>query len=153
MRTTGTFCFTAQAPRSSTSTSNRTTARLPDEPALEGIIARLEKTYTETTSERTRARLIACMTDLPCPSCHGEKLNPAARSVTVGGLRLPEISMAAVHEPGWSARGGPTLKRARPRRGPTAPKCWTNGASSSAGRSSKKSNRASPSLTASASIT
>ena len=27
-----------------------------------------------------------------------EKLNPAARSVTVGGLRLPEISMAAVHE-------------------------------------------------------
>ena len=64
----------------------------------EGIIARLEKTYTETTSERTRARLIACMTDLPCPTCHGEKLNPAARSVTVGGLRLPEISMAAVHE-------------------------------------------------------
>ena len=46
----------------------------------EGIIARLEKTYTETTSERTRARLIACMTDLPCPSCHGEKLNPAARA-------------------------------------------------------------------------
>ncbi len=64
----------------------------------EGIIGRLEKTYTETTSEKTRARLIACMTDLDCPTCHGEKLNAAARYVTVGGLRLPEISMAAVHE-------------------------------------------------------
>ena len=28
----------------------------------------------------------------------------------------------------WSARGGPTLKRARQRRGRTAPKCWTNAA-------------------------
>ena len=66
---------------------------LPDEPALEGIIARLEK--NETTSERTE-RASCAMTDLPCPSCHVE-FNPA-RSVTVGGLRLPEISMAAVHE-------------------------------------------------------
>ena len=64
----------------------------------EGIIPRLEKTYTETTSDRTRNRLISCMTDLPCSNCSGEKLNAAARFVTVGGIRLPEISHASVHE-------------------------------------------------------
>ena len=64
----------------------------------EGIIPRLEKTYTETTSERSRNRLIACMTDLDCPECNGEKLNRAARYVTVGGIRLPEVSQCSVHD-------------------------------------------------------
>ena len=64
----------------------------------EGVYGRLQKTYTETTSERTRSRLIACMNDEPCPDCNGEKLNPAARMVTVGGKRLPEIGAASVHE-------------------------------------------------------
>ena len=64
----------------------------------EGVFARLQKTYTETTSERTRSRLISFMNDEPCPSCNGEKLNPAARGVTVGGKRLPEIGAASVHE-------------------------------------------------------
>ncbi len=64
----------------------------------EGIIPRLERAYAETTSERTRNRLIACMTDLDCPECSGEKLNRAARYVTVGGIRLPEVSMCSVHD-------------------------------------------------------
>ena len=64
----------------------------------EGIIPRLEKTYIETTSNRTRTRLINCMTDLPCGDCQGEKLNAAARFVTVGGIRLPEISSCSIFE-------------------------------------------------------
>ena len=64
----------------------------------EGVFERLQKTYTETTSERTRSRLIACMTDENCPECKGEKLNPAARNVSVGGIRLPEVGMASVYE-------------------------------------------------------
>ena len=64
----------------------------------EGIISRLERTYAETSSDRTRNRLIACMTDLDCHACQGEKLNPAARFVTVGGIRLPEVSRSSVHE-------------------------------------------------------
>ena len=64
----------------------------------EGVFARLEKTYTETTSERTRSRLISCMTDEDCPDCNGEKLNRAARMVTVGGKRLPEIGASSVHD-------------------------------------------------------
>jgi excinuclease ABC subunit A len=64
----------------------------------EGIVPRLEKTYLETTSNRTRTRLINAMTDLPCGDCNGEKLNPAARHVTVGGIRLPEISACSIFE-------------------------------------------------------
>ena len=64
----------------------------------EGVYSRLQKTYTETTSERTRSRLISCMNDEDCPDCSGEKLNAAARMVTVGGKRLPEIGAASVHD-------------------------------------------------------
>ena len=38
------------------------------------------------------------MTDLPCNDCNGEKLNPAARYVTVGGIRLPEVSSCSIFE-------------------------------------------------------
>ncbi|MCH1541148.1 MAG: excinuclease ABC subunit UvrA [Candidatus Poseidonia sp.] len=76
----------------------------------EGIVPRLERTYTETTSERTRNRLIACMTDSDCQECNGEKLNQAARYVTVGGVRLPEVSRCSVHDAlglvrAWSPEG------------------------------------------------
>jgi excinuclease ABC subunit A len=63
----------------------------------EGVFARLQKTYTETTSDRTRSRLINCMLDEKCDVCDGEKLNLAARAVTVGGIRLPDINTASVH--------------------------------------------------------
>ena len=38
------------------------------------------------------------MTDLPCSECNGEKLNAAARHVTVGGIRLPEVSSCSIHD-------------------------------------------------------
>ena len=63
----------------------------------EGIVPRLKKPCWNDV-ERTRNRLISCMTDLDCPSCQGEKLNDAARYVTVGGIRLPEVSRCSVHD-------------------------------------------------------
>jgi len=63
----------------------------------EGVFARLDRTYSETTSDRTRSRLINCMLDEKCDVCDGEKLNLAARAVTVGGVRLPDINTASVH--------------------------------------------------------
>lgn len=64
----------------------------------EGVYGRLQKTYTETSSDRTRNRLIACMNDEDCTACNGEKLNDAARMVTVGNKRLPEIGNASVFD-------------------------------------------------------
>ena len=62
----------------------------------EGVFARLERTYTETTSERTRNRLITHMMDEPCMSCKGAKLNPAVRGVIVGGTNLPSFNGASI---------------------------------------------------------
>ena len=62
----------------------------------EGVFARLERTFTETTSERTRNRLLSYMTDEPCLSCNGAKLNPAVRGVIVGGTNLPNFNGSSI---------------------------------------------------------
>ncbi len=64
----------------------------------EGVFSRLARTYKDTSSERTRARLSSFMTDKPCTSCHGDKLNDAVCKVTVGGINLPGISKCSVLE-------------------------------------------------------
>ena len=64
----------------------------------EGVYSRLNRTYTDTSSDRTRSRLTSYMTDEPCLDCNGQKLNPAVSGVIVGGVSLPEISACSVLE-------------------------------------------------------
>ena len=64
----------------------------------EGVFKRLERTFTDTSSERNRNRLISYMTDDPCTGCSGQKLNPAVRAVTVGAVSLPHFSTCSVLE-------------------------------------------------------
>ena len=64
----------------------------------EGVFKRLERTFTDTSSERNRNRLISYMTDDPCTGCSGQKLNPAVRAVTVGAVSLPRFSTCSVLE-------------------------------------------------------
>ena len=64
----------------------------------EGVFSRLQRTYTDTSSEKTRSRLSSFMTDEPCTTCMGDKLNQAVSRVTVGGINLPGISKCSVLE-------------------------------------------------------
>ena len=64
----------------------------------EGVFSRLRRTYTDTSSDRTRSRLSSYMTDEPCADCNGDKLNDAVSKVTVGGINLPGISRCSVLE-------------------------------------------------------
>jgi len=64
----------------------------------EGVFTRLRRTYTDTSSDRTRSRLSSYMTDEPCSECNGDKLNEAVSRVTVGGINLPGISRCSVLE-------------------------------------------------------
>lgn len=64
----------------------------------EGVFSRLQKTYIETTSDRTRSRLISFMSNEDCSDCSGQKLNNASRAVTVGGVTLPSFNQSSVHE-------------------------------------------------------
>jgi excinuclease ABC subunit A len=50
---------------------------------FEGVIGNLERRYRETNSEYIRAKISEFMSDRPCPTCGGARLNPAALAVTV----------------------------------------------------------------------
>lgn len=41
---------------------------------FEGIVNNLERRYHETNSEYMRAEIEDCMSEVPCPTCHGRRL-------------------------------------------------------------------------------
>ncbi len=60
--------------------------------AFEGVITNLERRYKETNSEWIREKIGEFMSDRPCPSCGGKRLNPAALAVTVDNINIVEAN-------------------------------------------------------------
>ncbi|MEP7137913.1 MAG: excinuclease ABC subunit UvrA, partial [Chloroflexota bacterium] len=60
--------------------------------AFEGVITNLERRYKETNSEYIREKISEFMSDRPCPSCGGKRLNPAALAVTVDNINIVEAN-------------------------------------------------------------
>lgn len=60
--------------------------------AFEGVITNMERRYRETNSEYIREKISEFMSDRPCPSCGGKRLNPAALAVTVDGVNIVEAN-------------------------------------------------------------
>jgi len=60
--------------------------------AFEGVITNLERRYRETSSEWMREKISEFMSDRPCPSCKGKRLNPAALAVTVDDINIVEAN-------------------------------------------------------------
>lgn len=65
---------------------------------FEGIANNLERRYKDTASQYSRDTLEEYMSDVECPDCHGERLNKAALSVTVGGRNIMEFCRMSVTE-------------------------------------------------------
>jgi len=59
---------------------------------FEGVITNLERRYRETSSEWMREKISEYMSDRPCPSCKGKRLNPAALAVTVDDVNIVEAN-------------------------------------------------------------
>ena len=57
----------------------------------EGAIARLERRYRETTSEKLHARLAEFMSTATCADCDGSRLRPEALAVTFDGKSIGEV--------------------------------------------------------------
>ena len=66
--------------------------------AFEGIVPNLERRYSETASDWARAEIEQIMSDVPCPDCHGNRLNPISLSVTVGGKNISDFCKLSVNE-------------------------------------------------------
>ncbi|MCL4275468.1 MAG: excinuclease ABC subunit UvrA [Anaerolineales bacterium] len=60
--------------------------------AFEGVITNLERRYRETNSEYIREKISEYMSDRPCPSCKGKRLNPAALAVTVDDVNIVDAN-------------------------------------------------------------
>ena len=63
---------------------------------FEGIVCNLERRYKETSSDYARSEIEECMSEIPCPACHGRRLRPEVLAVTVGGLNIAEFSEKSV---------------------------------------------------------
>lgn len=59
---------------------------------FEGVINNIERRYKETNSDFTREQMRKYMTELPCPACHGYRLNERALSVQIGGQNIAQVS-------------------------------------------------------------
>ena len=60
--------------------------------AFEGVITNLERRYRETNSEFIREKISEFMSDRPCPTCQGKRLNPAALAVTVDDVNIITVT-------------------------------------------------------------
>ncbi|MBS7021267.1 MAG: excinuclease ABC subunit UvrA [Firmicutes bacterium] len=64
----------------------------------EGIINNLERRYMETKSGWIREWIEQFMTELPCPTCHGARLNDSVLSVLIGGKNIYELTLLSIRE-------------------------------------------------------
>ena len=82
---------------------NREGARRVYETKYEGIIPNLERRYKETTSDYVRDKLETYMSNRPCHTCHGSRLNEIAMAVTVADQPINAITALSITEAlAWS---------------------------------------------------
>ncbi len=96
----------------------------------EGVVANVQRRYAETKSDAVRSQLEDYMSTLPCHACHGSRLRPESRAVTVDGRSLGDVVELSIDEalevfhglkPGGAELpeeiAGPILKEVRERLG------------------------------------
>lgn len=64
----------------------------------EGIITNLERRYMETKSGWIRDWIENFMTELPCPTCHGARLNDSVLSVLIKGKNIYEVTKLSIDD-------------------------------------------------------
>jgi len=66
--------------------------------SFEGVIANMERRYLETDSSTVRDDLAKYLTNKPCPSCEGSRLNEAARHVFIDNHPLPDLTALPIQK-------------------------------------------------------
>ena len=65
---------------------------------FEGVINNIIRRYRETNSDFTREQMRKYMTELPCPVCHGYRLNQRALAVKIDGRNIGEVSALSISD-------------------------------------------------------
>ena len=66
--------------------------------SFEGVIPNLTRRWKKTTSEYVKARLHSYLSEQPCQSCNGARLNAAAVAVTIGGKSVNQLTSISVEK-------------------------------------------------------
>ena len=64
--------------------------------AFEGLIENVNRRYTETFSEASKAQYETYMRITPCPACKGQRLKKESLAVTVGGLNIYQATNMSI---------------------------------------------------------
>ena len=71
--------------------------RSNDKP-FEGVMATLQRMMEQAESDERREKFESYQSDRPCPACHGSRLKPESRAVTVAGKSIVEVMALPVKE-------------------------------------------------------
>ncbi|RAV67946.1 excinuclease ABC subunit UvrA [Aerococcus urinae] len=63
---------------------------------FEGVANNVERRYHNSSSNMIRESMRQYMAELPCPKCHGKRLNERALAVKVEGLDIAEVTEKAI---------------------------------------------------------
>lgn len=65
---------------------------------FEGVVNNVKRRYRETNSDFTREQMRKYMTELPCPACHGYRLNERALAVKISGQNIGQVSDLSISD-------------------------------------------------------
>ena len=65
---------------------------------FEGVVNNVSRRLTETQSDAMRKELEECMSERPCPKCHGRRLSDISLAVTVGGMNIMDFCAMPISE-------------------------------------------------------
>lgn len=65
---------------------------------FEGVVNNVKRRYRETNSDFTREQMRKYMTELPCPACHGYRLNERALAVKINGQNIGQVSDLSISD-------------------------------------------------------
>lgn len=65
---------------------------------FEGVVNNVKRRYRETNSDFTREQMRKYMTELPCPACHGYRLNERALAVKISGQSIGQVSDLSISD-------------------------------------------------------
>ncbi|SUO93314.1 excinuclease ABC subunit UvrA [Suttonella ornithocola] len=66
------------------------------ESTWEGVITSMNRRYHETDKSNVRDEIAQFLNNRECPSCHGGRLNEAARNVFIEDITLPEVNRLSI---------------------------------------------------------
>ena len=65
---------------------------------FEGLVNNMERRFRETRSDTMRGFIERYMADIPCPVCHGDRLNPNSLAVTVCDKNIIELTKMPIRD-------------------------------------------------------